>query len=169
MMHADTVLADFSTTAQAKNASALVTSNASVSSLEPILNGTIAAYIVNFDQPAPLQTLNKAGDTEVAIFYLLPGSSPQNLTSFETAFAALRSAVVSASGETFATSGWNAGDVYNPAIGMSVPAYVALVGWDSAASHAAFDGTGSFQQAIAGLVPYLSGSADSDDKLIKLL
>lgn len=126
--------------------------------------------MVQFDQASPLQTLNTVANTELAIFYLLPNSNEKKATTtFDTAFATLKSAVESASGEVFATSGWDITSAVNPATGQTVQTYVALVGWNSLASHQAFDGTAAFGGAITGLLPLLSGSEDSDDKLIPVV
>lgn len=137
--------------------------------LRALQDGSITQYSVPFDQPQPLQTLNGAGNTELALFYQLPGATTQNQTAFEAAFGTLRSAVESASGQLFATSGWHQGTAPNPALGIEVATYVALVGWESRAAHEAFATTEAFGAAITGLVPFLSGNFDSDAKLTKVL
>ncbi|PYH94062.1 hypothetical protein BO71DRAFT_430397 [Aspergillus ellipticus CBS 707.79] len=57
----------------------------------------------------------------------------------------------------------------NPTLNEKVKTYVALVGWESKASHEAFTTTESYLISIEGLLPYLSGDFDSDDKLISLV
>ncbi|KAA8644346.1 uncharacterized protein ATNIH1004_008547 [Aspergillus tanneri] len=142
--HTIDLFVDVDNSSAGKEVEKIITSSDAVKSLRHIQDGTIRQYIVPFDQPQPLRTLNTAGDTELAIFYLLPGASPQNLTDFESAFGTLKSAVESASGELYATSGWHQGKAVNPTIRVDVSAYVALVGWDSLATHQTFQTTDAF-------------------------
>lgn len=125
--------------------------------------------MVEFDQSQPVKALDNVGSTELAVFYLEAGATTQDISSFEAAFARLRTAVTSAAGEMFATSGWALGEVSSPALGLEVKTYVALVGWESQASHEAFTTTDAYLTAVEGLLPYLSGDFDSNDKLIPVV
>ncbi|KAK1146343.1 hypothetical protein N8T08_003130 [Aspergillus melleus] len=161
---------DLDDSSAAQKVTQIITSSTVSSFLSSLQDGTITQYNVPFDQAQPLKTLNGAANTELAIFYLLPGAtSQQNQTDFESAFGTLKSAVESASGELYATSGWHRGTATNPSLGIDVATYVALVGWESLAAHEAFATTDAFGVAITGMMPYLSGNFDSDAKLTKLL
>ncbi|KAI9046246.1 uncharacterized protein KD926_004084 [Aspergillus affinis] len=160
---------DLDDSSAAQKVTQIISSSTVSSFLSRLQDGSITQYNVAFDQAQPLKTLNGVANTELAVFYLLPGATSQQKTDFESAFGTLKSAVESASGELYATSGWHRGTVTNPSLGIDVATYLALVGWESLAAHEAFSTTEAFGVAITGLVPFLSGNFDSDAKLTKLL
>jgi hypothetical protein len=59
------------------------------------------------------------------------------------------------------------GTTVNPN-GQSVVTASALVGWESVDDHEAFTGTTAFATAVAGILPYLSGTTSHNDMLVRI-